>query len=273
MGKWLRVDCAIDQHPKFLRAGAMGSIVAQACWRLAKEHGLSDGDVTTYWDVLCLARRLQFDELQCRHCDEHLGHDLVAEGMDAALEAGLIEEQDGRYLIHDWRSYQWDRTGYARVQRHRAKKGAGGSGSGSKNDNGGVTDDNALHPVTITDDNVSTVLGPGSMSFKGETRDPSTPERDPSTPTPESEARTMEQYRRAVKCTHCGHPWRLWEGKHGQFYGHGRSGGPTGCKATCDAAEYVAEAAPAKLCAHCGEKVVQDGSQYCAPCLVQGVGQ
>jgi hypothetical protein len=96
--------------------------------------------------------------------------------------------------------------------------------------------------------------------------------------TPGDEARKLEEIRTSVTCTQCGQPWyrKHGTGGRGDFYGHGYGGSSTGCKATCPVEEYAdraAAAAPGRLCAQCGKHEVQDGSEYCAPCLVQGVGQ
>lgn len=114
---WLRVDATLDEHPRILAAGPWGSVVAQAIWRVAKLFGARDGDVTTYWSAPYLARRLQLDGW--RHGDL-TGEALITQGMDAALAAGLLEQQEGRVFIREWGQYQPDPTAAERQRRRRA---------------------------------------------------------------------------------------------------------------------------------------------------------
>lgn len=92
-------------------------------------------------------------------------------------------------------------------------------------------------------------------------------------PTPANQAKQLEAARLSVPCLQCGQPWRLIHGQSGDFYGHGKNGSGTGCRATCPVANYETELAAkvVKLCSRCGERQVlgdgfEGGALYCGPC-------
>lgn len=258
MGKWFRVDALFRQHPKFVSAGRRGTEATQAAWEIAKAFDCADGDVTQYWTPAYLARWLNAADSD---------RDEISAGMAAAEEANLIERRESRVLIHDWRDHQPE-SSTERVRKHRERKKR-------------QKHDETVSPVS---GNGETTNRTGQDQQDGTGRDatstaparaiPGSGDNGASTDsTLQSEARALEQLRTSVPCLQCGKQWRLIRGRDGDFYGHGRNGSPTGCRATCPAEEYQEHATasePGKLCSTCGKFVCLDDKDICAPCSVTG---
>jgi hypothetical protein len=268
MGKWLRVDALFRQHPKFISAGHWGSQAVQAAWEIAKAYDCPDGDVTQYWKQEYISWWLHADAGDL---------DSVQNGMERAETSGLIERSGDRVLIHDWRDHQPE-TSTERVRRHRKKQ--------RKQQKQDETVSKQTETVLEQDETVSRVAGNvGTTNRTDGTNIQNTQHtinnninksaihnggNGTTTKTPESEAKELEALRTVVSCVQCGKRWMLIRGINGDFYGHGRTGSATGCRATCSVEEYkeIQEKQPAKLCSICGKYVVQDGSDICAPCMV-----
>jgi|GEM_PF-4164261 len=117
MSKWFRCDSHHPMHHKFEKAGHWGWCVTVACWCIAKEFDISDGNITEYWTPKTLAKWASLFDL-----DD--GQELAQLGMKNALSARLIDEIDGQYFIHNWSTYQKDMTSTERVRNSRANKKA-----------------------------------------------------------------------------------------------------------------------------------------------------
>jgi hypothetical protein len=270
MGKWLRVDALFRKHPKFIAAGRRGTEVTQAAWEIAKAFDCPGGDITQYWTPAYVAKWLNADSGEI---------DSVAEGMASAETAELIQRQDGRVVIHDWLDHQ-PRTSTDRVREHRARK---------KHKKRNETVSPVTGNVSLLHGNAETTHGTNGTNIqntqhalnyninKNEHESASSvrvvdgPVSD--TPTAASEARQMEAIRTSVPCLQCGERWMLIRGRNGNFYGHGRTGSGTGCRATCSVEDYQAELDnknSQKLCSICGEYMVYEGKDFCAPCMARG---
>lgn len=99
MSDWFRVDADHPHHPKFEDAGHWGWSVTVAAWCIACRYGRHDGDITKWWRPSTLAKWCQLGSL-----DD--GTALAKQGMEAAIAAGLIDDDGGVIKIHDWREMQ-----------------------------------------------------------------------------------------------------------------------------------------------------------------------
>jgi len=133
MGRWIRVDALVHDHPKMVRAGFWGFTVIQAAWRMSKAHDMGGDIPPMFWDPVMLCR---WSLAGPEHEAEIQG------GMEACERAGLVTTvtRDNRDVttIHDWDRYQRDATASERQRRHRARK---------------KSDVTTRNPVPVTRDN------------------------------------------------------------------------------------------------------------------------
>lgn len=113
---WIRVDDAFYDHHKFARVGALGT----AAWIAGLAHcnrNLTDGFISEK-----AAQRL----IDCRglgtYTSNMSGRDAEPQdGIDELVDAGLWDEVDGGYRIHDYLDYQPSAL-KVREDRNRAKQ-------------------------------------------------------------------------------------------------------------------------------------------------------
>jgi len=120
VGRWIRVDVLVHDHPKMIRVGFWGLTVIQAAWRMSKAHDMGGEIPPMFWDPIVLCRWTLAGQ-------EHEAE--IRDGMEACEELGLVTAvtRDGRdvTLIHDWDHYQRDTTAAERQRRYRARMKSG----------------------------------------------------------------------------------------------------------------------------------------------------
>ena len=137
---WVKIDDHFDEHPKLAEVGPVGWGVWLAGLAYANRN-LTDGfipfsvaeSIGGRWRVYIR------DGQGCRvwritRSSGHVGEDVDAEWVATLLvEAGLWEEADGGYQIHDYLDYQPSKEEVVRVRALRSEAGArGGKAKGGK---------------------------------------------------------------------------------------------------------------------------------------------
>lgn len=133
---WIRIDDHYDEHPKFARAGPLGVVMWLAGLAYCNRN-LTDGFIPwavarslVSWEFL---RPAQDDPKRELIWTVALGTGMHGEDVacplviDLLVDAGLWDEVDGGYRVHDYADFQPTR---ATVIAERAKKVAAGQAGG-----------------------------------------------------------------------------------------------------------------------------------------------
>jgi hypothetical protein len=133
---WIRIDDHYDEHPKFARAGPLGVVMWLAGLAYCNRN-LTDGFIPwsvarslVSWEFL---RPAQDDATRELIWTVALGTGMHGEDVacplviDLLVDAGLWDEVDGGYRVHDYADFQPTR---ASVIAERAKKVAAGQAGG-----------------------------------------------------------------------------------------------------------------------------------------------